>query len=603
MKFSSARQCAENVEFYETVSKFKTFETPDVRARYAQTIAAVFLDPDSSMSINIPGEMKARLSQDVEAGNISADLFDAAQREVVALMESDALPRFLASSEFKRVVDAQEEEYKNFKGGEEVSDVQDAFDRLSEMVPAEAYAIREKPSSKRSLAAKGKKLLQALDPNGKANHTHAPSSEAGLLATPETHLRKFSGSSNIRKQLRGIRSWARHRKHNQKHELVSTVDADAETVHTDEETLSGTDVVARYANFERYPIVKEGFLRKMSTSVRKDWKRRWFILRGRCLWYVRDSSCSNVLADGDEEGHLNDPVFVCECAISTVREVRDAGRQEHSFEIISPNRRTFLLQANGSKDMGEWLDALRSGIELALRGVEKAGGGEACADPEVEAIRSMSPMCADCTNTKPEWFSLSLGVLMCIECSGIHRSLGTHISKVRSILLDKPSPSVKALLKALGGNEKVNKSVWEHDLENQTGWVRPRASDSREVKAAFIKSKYQWRGFSRRPSDDSTGALLTAASENDVLGILKAISTGADVKGVSPEDKRTALHAAANAGAVEACELLLQNGGHTLVQMRDGGGLTPTDLALVGNYVDILTLLAERGNDVMKIYY
>lgn len=38
--------------------------------------------------------------------------------------------------------------------------------------------------------------------------------------------------------------------------------------------------------------------------------------------------------------------------------------------------------------------------------------------------------------TDPEWASLNLGVLMCIECSGIHRNLGSHISKVRSLGLD-----------------------------------------------------------------------------------------------------------------------------------------------------------------------
>lgn len=36
----------------------------------------------------------------------------------------------------------------------------------------------------------------------------------------------------------------------------------------------------------------------------------------------------------------------------------------------------------------------------------------------------------------PEWASVNLGVLMCIECSGIHRNLGSHISKIRSLGLD-----------------------------------------------------------------------------------------------------------------------------------------------------------------------
>lgn len=48
--------------------------------------------------------------------------------------------------------------------------------------------------------------------------------------------------------------------------------------------------------------------------------------------------------------------------------------------------------------------------------------------------------CADCGTPDPDWASLSLGVLMCIECSGIHRSLGVHKSKVRSLRLDYWEP-------------------------------------------------------------------------------------------------------------------------------------------------------------------
>ena len=44
--------------------------------------------------------------------------------------------------------------------------------------------------------------------------------------------------------------------------------------------------------------------------------------------------------------------------------------------------------------------------------------------------------CADCGMVDPDWASLNLGVLMCIQCSGVHRQLGVHVSKVRSCTLD-----------------------------------------------------------------------------------------------------------------------------------------------------------------------
>ena len=101
-------------------------------------------------------------------------------------------------------------------------------------------------------------------------------------------------------------------------------------------------------------------------------------------------------------------------------------------------------------------------------------------------------ICADCKKKAAKWASSTLGVFICIDCSGIHRSLGTHISFVRSCTLDSWTPEQARLMKRVGN--KVGNEYWEARLPRD--FMRPNSCD-RAGMEAFIRAKYaegRWAG-------------------------------------------------------------------------------------------------------------
>ncbi|KAI9484381.1 putative GTPase activating protein for Arf-domain-containing protein [Zychaea mexicana] len=116
--------------------------------------------------------------------------------------------------------------------------------------------------------------------------------------------------------------------------------------------------------------------------------------------------------------------------------------------------------------------------------------------------------CADCKRKDPRWASWNLGLFVCIRCSGIHRSMGTHISKVKSVDLDTWVPDqVENMTR--WGNERANK-YWEANLKDK----RPSESNiDMWIRAKYEQKRWAMRGPIPDPSTLGGSQESSVASE------------------------------------------------------------------------------------------
>ena len=94
--------------------------------------------------------------------------------------------------------------------------------------------------------------------------------------------------------------------------------------------------------------------------------------------------------------------------------------------------------------------------------------------------------CADCKKTSPTWASVNLGVFVCINCSGCHREIGVHITKIRSVNLDVWPKEILNNFKLI--NNKIANKYWECKLKKFD--FKKIQNDKYEL-VKFIRNKYE----------------------------------------------------------------------------------------------------------------
>ncbi|XP_065442203.1 arf-GAP with SH3 domain, ANK repeat and PH domain-containing protein 1 isoform X2 [Chrysemys picta bellii] len=345
---------------------------------------------------------------------------------------------------------------------------------------------------------------------------------------------------------------------------------------------------------KEYGSEKKGYLLKKSDGLRKVWQRRKCTVKNGILTISHATS-------NRQPAKLN--LLTCQ--------VKPNAEDKKSFDLISHNR-TYHFQAEDEQEYIAWISVLTNSKEealnMAFRGEQSTGENslEDLTKAIIDDIQRLpgNEVCCDCGSPDPTWLSTNLGILTCIECSGIHREMGVHISRIQSLELDKLGTSELLLAKNVGNN--CFNDIMEGSLPSPS--PKPTPSSDMTARKEYITAKYVDHKFSRKTCASAAAKLnelLEAVRSRDLLALIQVYAEGVELMEplLEPgqEPGETALHLAvrtADQTSLHLVDFLVQNCGN--LDKQTALGNTVLHYCSIYNKPECLKLLL-RGKPTIDI--